>query len=706
MAIIGDIRKRSGLLIIIVGVALAAFVLGDFLSTRPSHRSINIGEVEGEEIPILAYNQRLEENLNMRRQNSQTGTLSAQEQYNVRQSTWDEMIREIIMDKNYEAIGLNISTEELDDLVRGPNPHSYIRQSFTDPNTGTFDPTSVTNFLKNLNQVDPQMRDRYLYIEKAIKDDQLSKKYNDLVLKAYYIPEELALKDFGTKNRQASLSVVSLPYKSIPDEDVTVSDQEMKRFYDNNKFRFTQEQSRSIDYIIFEIQPSDEDREKISEEFDRLYAEFKEVQDIPLFVNTKSDTRYDSTWFKREDLSPRIEEELFDTPVGTILSPYVEDGKHIMAKLIDTSNRPDSLKASHILVTYQGTGVSQTTRTKDQAKNRADSIFNEIKRNRSKFSELATSLSDDGSAAENKGDLGWFLDGQMVYPFNQAVLDGKVGEIVQVESQFGFHIVEITGKTQPIKKARIAIIDRVIEPSTRTIQEIYAKASQFASTNKTLTAFDNAVVDAGISKRSADNLQPMDNSIPGITVPREIIRWAYNNKTKVGDVSPAFDVDGAFVVAALKSIKEKGTMPFDLAKGSIEPLVLRDKKAEILVKRMEDAIKENGDIKAVATKLGEDVQNLEHILLSATSLSTLGREPDVIGKIFAMEENQTSKPIEGEQAVYLIRVDKYTVTEPQDDDLNGIRRVHTNNYRSRVTRELTKTIEDNAKVIDNRLMFY
>ena len=151
-----------------------------------------------------------------------------------------------------------------------------------------------------------------------------------------------------------------------------------------------------------------------------------------------------------------------------------------MAKLIDTSNRPDSLKASHILVTYQGTGVSQTTRTKDQAKNRADSIFNEIKRNRSKFSELATSLSDDGSVAENKGDLGWFLDGQMVYPFNQAVLDGKVGDIVQVESQFGFHIVEITGKTQPIKKARIAIIDRVIEPSTRTIQEIYAKQCQFA----------------------------------------------------------------------------------------------------------------------------------------------------------------------------------------------------------------------------------
>lgn len=707
MALIGDIRKRSGLLVIIIGVALAAFILGDFLSTRPRYQSINIGEVEGKEIPILDYNQRFEENLNMRRQNAQNENLSAQEQFNVRQSTWEEMIREIILGKNYETLGLNISKEELDDLVRGPNPHNFIRQSFTDPQTGTFDPATVNNFLKNLNQVDPQMRERYLYIEKAVKNDQLSNKHRDLIIKAYHVPEVLALKDFQTKNRQANLSVVALRYQNIPDEEANVTEQEMKRFYDNNTFRYTQEQSRSIDYVIFEIQPSEEDREKIAAEFNKLYNEFQQVQDIPLFVNTVSDSRYDSTWFKRGELPPQIEEKLFSAPVGTIVTPYIEDGKHIMAKLIESVSRPDSLKASHILVSYQGTGVNQQiSLTKDQAKNRADSIFSEIKRNRSKFAEIARTLSDDATAAEKNGDLGWFLDGQMVYPFNQAVLDGKVGDIVQVESQFGFHIVEITGKTQPLSKVRVATVTRLIEPSTRTVQETYVNASQFASTNKTSAAFEKAITDAGLSKRSADNVKPMDNNIPGITSPREIIRWMYSEKTKVGDVSPAFDVDGSFVVATLKNIQEKGTMPFELAKGMIEPLVRREKKAEIISKRMEDAILESSDLQVIASKLGVEVESMEDILLSSVNLPNYGREPKIIGKIFAQEENQLSKPIEGEQAVYLVRVDKFIVTEPKDDDLNGIRRVLTNNFRSRVTREIVKAIEDNASITDNRIMFY
>jgi len=707
MALIGDIRKRSGLLIVIVGVALAAFVLGDLFSGGPRQRAFNIGVVEGEEIPILAFNQRLEENLNMRRQNLGRENLTLQEQYNVRQNTWEEMVREIILGKEYKSIGLHISTEELDDLVRGPEPHSFIRQSFTDPSTGVFNPSAVDNFLRNLNQVDPAMRQRYLFIEQAIKDDQLSNKHRDLIAKAFHVPTILAKKDFNSKNVQANIKAVALRYQVIPDEEVQVTEQEMKRFYDKNKFRYTQEESRSIDYVIFEIQPSAEDREKIAAEFERLYEEFKHVQDVPLFVNSVSDSRYDSSWFKRGQLPLRIEEELFDAPVGTIVSPFVENGKHIMARLMATEMRPDSLKASHILITYQGTGVNQqVTRTPDQAKKLADSLFNEISRNRRKFSEFASTLSDDQAASQNNGDLGWFADGAMVYPFNQAVLEGRVGQIIQVETRFGHHIVEITGKTQPVKKIRVAIVDRIIEPSTRTVQETYVNASQFASTNRNAEAFEKAIVDAGLSKRTASNIKPMDNSIPGITVPRELIRWMYNKTTKVGEVSPAFDVDGAFVVATLKSIQEKGTMPFEQAKGMIEPLVRREKKAEILTKRMQDAMKETSDLTAIATKLGTSVEMVQNVTFSMMNLGNMGREPRVIGKIFAMEEKQLSQPIAGDMAVYLIRVEEFISREPSEDDLKGIQRLLTNNFRSRVSREAVKAIEDNASIKDNRMMFY
>lgn len=707
MALIGDIRKRSGLLIVIVGVALAAFVLGDLFSSGPRQRSFNIGEVEGEEIPILAFNQRLEENLNIRRQNLGRENLTLQEQYNVRQSTWEEIIREIILGKEYNSLGLNIATEELDDLVRGPEPHSFIRQSFTDPQTGQFDPSAVDNFLRNLNQVDPSMRQRYLLIEQAIKDDQLLNKYQDLLAKAYYIPGPLAEKDYMSKNRQANVLALALRYQTIPDEEVQATEQEMRHFYDKNKFRYIQEEARSIDYVIFDIQPSDEDREKIAEDFEKLYAEFQQVQDVPLFVNAVSDSRYDSSWFKRGELPLRIDEQLFDSEPGTIVSPFIEDGKHLMAKLLDVDFRPDSLKASHILITYQGTGLNpEITRTRDEAKSRADSLLNEIKRNRRKFSEFALTLSDDPSAAQNEGDLGWFSDGDMVYPFNQAVIENRVGQVVQVESRFGFHIIEVTGKTQPVKKVRVAIVDRFIEPSTRTVQETYVNASQFASTNRNADSFEKAIVDEGLSKRTANDVKPMDNNIPGISAPRELIRWMYDGSTKVGDVSPAFDVDGSFVVATLKNIQKEGTMPFERAQGMIEPLVRREKKAEILVQRLEDAAQNSDDINEIASTVDAAVEPLENIIFNSVNLPNFGREPQVIGKIFAMEEGQISKPIAGDLAVYIIKVEEFITKEAEEQDIEGIKRVLANNFRSRVTREAIKAIEENAAIEDNRMMFY
>jgi peptidyl-prolyl cis-trans isomerase D len=707
MALIGDIRKRSGLLIIIIGVALAAFVLGDLFSGGPRQRSFNIGEVEGEEIPILAFNQRLEENMNMRRQNLGRENLTLQEQYNVRQSTWDEIIREMLLEKEYDALGLNISTEELDDLVRGPNPHNFIRQSFSDPQTGAFDPAAVDNFLMNFDQVEPEMRQRYLFIEQSIKDDQLSNKHQNLLSQAYYVPEVLAKKDFYAKNRQASILTLAVRYQTIPDDEVEISEKEVKRYYEDNKFRYKQEASRAIDYVIFDIQPSDEDRRKIEDDFNKLYEELKQVRDVPLFVNAVSDTRYDSSWFKRGELPVNIEEELFDAPVGTIVSPYVEDGKHIMARLLDTDVRPDSLKASHILITYQGTRVNpDITRTPEQAQNKADSLLRVINRDRSKFAELAMSFSDDPSAAQNEGDLGWFKDGDMVYPFNQAVIENRVGQVVMVESQFGFHIIEITGKTQPEKKIRVAVIDRFIEPSTRTIQSTYVNASQFASTNRNASAFENAVVEEGLSKRTATDIKPMDNNIPGISSPRELIRWIYNESTKVGDVSPAFDVDGAFVVATLKDIKEEGTMPFENAKSMIEPLVRREKKAEIIRNRMAEAANETDDIRVIASKLETSVDTLQNILYNAVNLPNFGREPKVIGKIFAMEENQISQPIAGDLAVYMVKVLEFSVTEPDPESLAGIRRVLNNSFRSRVTREAYQAIENNSRIEDNRMMFY
>ncbi|HSW66940.1 MAG TPA: SurA N-terminal domain-containing protein, partial [Bacteroidales bacterium] len=344
MAIIGSIRKRSGLLLVIVGIALAAFVLGDFLAAGPRRQEFNIGVVEGTKIPILAFNQRLEENLLFRRQSLGRENLTPQEQFDVRQTTWDDMVREILMEKQYSKLGLSVSTEELDELIRGDNPHSFIRQSFTDPQTGEFNPETVNEFLRNLNQVEASMRQRYLFIEKAVKDDRLQTKYRNLISKGFNVPAPLAVFDHNSKNDVANVVTVALRYTTIADDAVEISEADLRSFYEANNYRFRQEESRSIEFVLFEILPSDEDRQKTEEEINRLHKEFAQATNPALFVNAHSDARYDSTWFAQGMLPLNIEELLFDAPVGTTTRPIFEDNTYKVSRLVDVQHRPDSMR--------------------------------------------------------------------------------------------------------------------------------------------------------------------------------------------------------------------------------------------------------------------------------------------------------------------------------------------------------------------------
>ncbi len=708
MALIGEIRKKSGLLIVIIGVALASFVLGDLLTKGPQKQKFNVGVIDGEDLSIMTFNQRVEDNMGYRRQSLGRENLTAEEQFSVRQSTWEEMVNEILMNKQHEAVGLTVSTEELDELIRGANPHTYIQQSFTDSKTGVFDPQQVENFLQNFDQVEPATRQRYLYIEKAVKNDRLTTKYNNLVGRAYYVPTQIAKYDHQAKNRQLELRSVVQRYQIVPDEDVVITDKDLKNYYDKNSYRFTHaNEFRSFDYVIFDVQPSEEDRAQITKEINEIYEEFKHTDNPGAFVNAVSDKRYDSTWFGRGVLQLNLEEPMFTSAIGTVVGPFVEENKFTLAKLVATQSRPDSMKASHILITYQGTGVNkEVTRTKERAQKIADSLFALIKNNRSMFMLYAATQSDDATAAQRGGDLNWFADGAMVGPFNEAVLKGRVGELVQVETRFGFHIVEITGKKELKPKVRVAIVERKIEPSTSTIQAAYVKASQFSGSNRNAESFEKAIADMGLAKRSADDIRAMDNNIPGISSPREIIRWAYDTKTKKGDVSPAFELEGVFVVAMLREVKEKGAMDFEQSKSLIEPLARREKKAEILINKFNDAANNNADLYAIAAKLNSTVDTLTFVNFSSSNLARYGREPIVVGNIFGLPQGKLSGTIKGDGGVYLLQPDSEKYTEPDEATLANTKRTLSSIFRSRASRETFVSIEKNAKIEDHRISYY
>ncbi len=708
MALIGDIRKRSGLLTLVIGAALALFVLGDFLSNRgpKGGRGNNVlAEINGEKILGTDFNQRVEENTEAQKLNTGKENLTADEQFQIRQQTWDQVVNETLLLEQVDKLGLTVSTEELDDQIRGKNPHSYIVQSFRDPQSGQFDPATVVNFLQNLDKVDPQMKQRYLLIEKAIKEDRLSTKYRNLIAKGFYVPKAFAKRDYEARNTRIKVRYYAAPYTSIADSLVKVTDADFEKFYADNKYKYQQEASRDIEYVTFEVLPSNEDREKISKEVQELYTEFVNTENVAQFVNSTSDERYDSTWIKKGKLPYQLDSLMFNSAIGTTYPPFIENNMFQMARLLDVQTRPDSLKASHILISYKESKVNPDTKlTKEQAKVKADSVFKLVKSNPAKFEELAGTINDDKTAAKSNGDLKWFADGAMVPAFNTAVLNGKIGDITLVETQFGFHIIKITGKTAPSKKVRVAIVKRMIEPSSKTMQDVYTIASQFASSAKDIEGFNKLIDEQKLSKRLAERIGADQNSLPGLTDARQIIIWAYNKDTKKGGVSQVFDLEGRYLVAALKEVREKGLPTLEQLKDFIEPMVKRDKKAEKLTADINKTIKSIADIDRGYLSLGMKADTNE-VAFANSNLPGYGKEDEVIGTLFTLKPGQMSKPVKGNQGVFILVPEQITPAAPKDD-LTPEKRMLTNAFRTRAQREPAEALKRKAEIKDNRLLFF
>jgi peptidyl-prolyl cis-trans isomerase D len=706
MAVIGNIRKHSGLIVIVVGVALAAFVLGDLLQNKPSRAENNIGEINGEEVSIIDFNARFDQNIEAELRNRQVESLTPTERFDLQQRTWQQILYDYIMGNEYDELGLDVTSEELYELVQGANPHQYIVQIFTNPQNGQFDRTRVLNYLEALrqNQVDQETIDWWVEVEKAIKQDQQRIKYNNLILNGYYMPLPFSEMKYIEDNKEAIIRITGKKYHLFPDSLINITDADLEKYYDEHKEEYEQEASVDIDYVIFEVLPSEEDYNHVEEDVAEIFEEFKITENIPTFVNATSDNRYDSIWYAAGMLPLTIDSLMHHSHIGTFVPPYFEDNAFHMAKLIDITRRPDSMKASHILIAYNGAlrADQSVSRTKEAAQKLSDSLFNMVKTNSSSFDNLVTKHSDDPSAAQNKGDLGWFADQTMVYDFNEAVLNGRVGQFELVESPFGYHIIKITGKKAPVKKVRVAMIDRAVEPSSKTYQEIYTAASVFAGENNTEDKFEDAVIDQGLVKRSAPKTAMMANNIAGLDYPRTIIRWAFSDNVNPGDISPVFDLGGKYVVALLKERYEKGFKPLEEIRGSIENIVKREKKGKVIAGEME---KQSGNIYQIASGLDSKVDTVT-INFGSTAIKGVGSEPKVVATAFTIDQGVLSKPIIGRTGVFRIIVDQELEPSGTNNYEPSIRNILSTYQRKVEQNAPYEAIEKEADIVDNRVIYY
>ncbi len=704
MAAIGRIRKHSALLVIVIGGALVAFILGDFMK-KNHRRDVNAGKVNGVEISILDFNKKLDENLESAKQQQKKNSLSTNETFRVREQTWEQMVREMLMDDQYKALGIDVTADELFDLIQGPNPHPLIRQYFVNPKTGVYDRNMVLQYLQNFDQLPDAARQQWKSLENYIKADRMRTKYNALIANAYDVPKDLAQLYYQEKNTRANIEFVAARYSDLPDSLVTVSESDYQNYYDQHKEAYRQKEARSLEYVAFNVLPSPSDVQKAHKEAMATLEDFIHTNDPVRFARANSDQPYDTSWLKKGRFPQKVDSMLFHSKAGAVSEPYFENNTFRIVRLLKAANRPDSMKASHILIAYKGAMRANPviSRSKEQAQKLADSLYKVLRRNPAKFSKFALKYSDDGSAKNNKGDLGWFADGRMVPAFNEAVVNTKKGRMTVAESPFGFHIIKVTGKKDFSKKVKVAVVTQEVIASNETYQNIFAKASKLASESHDQAAFEAAAKKDHYALRQVPKLYENSYFIPGLENPREIVRWAFKSETGQGDVSNVFDLEGQYVVAVVNKKFEAGIPDLDAIKSDIKPFVVNQVKGKYLAEKMKAY---HGDLNKMAAALKLKVQSMTDMTFDSRNLVGFGMEDKVIGTVFGMKAGSLSQPIVGNAATFVVKVDKL-IPSGKLPNYDQFVRTLTATFKQRVQQDYPYVaIKDAADIEDNRITFF
>ena len=701
MATLQTIRNRAGIAIaIFIGLALAAFILGDLFKSGSSimqGRQMELAEIAGNTISYQEFQKKVDDLTEIVKMNTGKTSLDQNTLEQVKEQTWLGLIRNLTMKDVYDNLGIKVSSHELFELVQGENPSPIIQSIFRDPNTGTVNRQALIQFLKyQQSNSAGKERDYWLFIENQVVEDRLFTKYNDLLSKGLYITNTEAKDNLNGRNRQVNIQFVSKLYTSVSDSLVKVTDQELQEYYEKHTESYKQDNLRKIEYVSFPVVASISDEDKLIKWINNIKTEFATVEDPSSFVNINSDTPFDSTFIKKSELSPVLGEFAFNGNIGDIYGPYKENNSWKLVKILKFKELPDSVEARHILIKVNSPeeGVKATSMI--------DSLKNLIIKG-AKFEDIARANSQDPGSVNNGGGLGWFGRGRMVKPFDYAAFYGKVNDLQVVNTQFGVHLLQVIKRGAEVNNVQLAIIDRIITPSSQTYQATYSQASKFVSENQDEKKFNAAVVAQGLNKRLAE-IRENDKDIPGLENSRSLIRAAY--KSEVGTLilsnegTPIFELGDQFVVAMLTGIEKEGIAPFNSVKTRIELIIKKKKKAQLLIEKMSG----DSNLNQLASELGVSVSGAQNINFDSYSIPGVGNEPAIVGAAQALQSNQVSKPIEGNNGVYVIKVTE--VTQGTDLDLSAEKFRLTASINYRVNTEAFQALKENAKIVDKRAKFY
>lgn len=712
MAVLNKIRQRSLFLILIIALALFSFVLADLFQNSDAlmAKSQNVvATINGKDITREDFLQKVE----IAQQRAGASATNTQ----VMNSVWEQEVRQAVMETQYDALGITIEKDQMRDLLKtamATNPE-FVNEA------GLFDEDKLNEFIANLKELSPQPGfiggqpltfNDWVNYERQLASNALSQNYFNLVKAGLTGTLAEGALEHKLQGDKVDIKFVQIPYASIADSTVSVSKSDITAYINKNKKQFKVDASRDIRYVEFKEAATVEDENAIKEALNALLndreeyneglkttetiAGFKTTKDHEDFVNANSDIKFDGRFVFKSDLPSSISDNIFNLNVGEVYGPYKDNGFFKISKLVAVKQIPDSAKVRHILIPFKGSqsATPDVVQTEAEAKATADSLLSVLKTNKSKFGDFVKTFSSDQGSVENGGRYDWHPYNTMVPEFNDFEFEGKVGDLGIVKTVFGFHIIEIEGQSDTKKAVQVATIARKIEPSEATVSKVFRDASNF-EINAASGDFQDLANENNYTVRPVNGIKVLDENIPGIGNQRPIVRWAFEEESRVGDVK-RFTTSTGYVAVQLVAKYKAGLQSVEEASAIAIPAIRKEKKAKLIRDRVSAT-----NLEDLAAAENTTVRTAMAVTMTSPVLSGAGREPIIVGAAFGLKEGETSSLIDGANGVYMLQVTKYTPAVELDNYQSYANQVEARKVAV-VTSKLYSALKEAADIEDNR----
>ena len=717
MSIIQSIRDKGAWIIIgLIALALIAFIVQDAFQGGSSRLfggpSNSLGKVNGEKIDRIEFEEKfkqMEEQMRANNYPTDEANLLAQ-----RNNLWDSYVQRILLNDEFDKLGIEVTDKELGDILYGANPPQDLRQQFTDPATGQYDAQGAYQKIQELRrQKNSAMYKNFFgeYLPALILQRQ-REKLQSMISGSSYVPKWMVEKSNLENSQISSISFVTIPYATIADSTIKVTDNDINDYVNKRKQAFQQDKATAIEYVAFDASPSPSDSSVVHQQLSNLKDSFARATDIEEFLKRENSvTPYYNSYITRKEIKIPNIDTIVKQPVGSVFGPYLDPGmnggaNYVLARIVAAKQVPDTVKARHILVathTQDNTGQLVEVREDSTAKRIIDSIELAI-RNGANFDTLVAKYSDDPGSKQKGGVYETVVSGQMMAPFNDFLFDRPVGAKGVVKTDFGYHYIENLSQKGGSNAYKIAYFSKQIFASDSTIQAANASAIQFAGETRNQKSFDENAKKYKVNKINAADIKPLDGTISGLNGnARELIRWIFNDAS-IGDVSDhPFHIGDKFVVPILTQSYEKGIMDASRARPQVELMVRNQKKAKEIEKKIGNA----NSLEDISKAVNQPIGQADSISFANPIINNVGREIKVTGAAFNNNyKGKRSPAIPGDLGVFVIQVKNFGAISNPGMDVKQQQMMMNQQQKYMTGGRWEEVLKKSASIKDNRYKFF